>query len=63
MVRTIKIGFYEPFTGIWVEGKNEYWFKDKAELENTCSRWKMALREKYNSTKATVEVCDWDWGE
>ena len=49
MIQTIKIGFNEPFTGIWVEGKREFYFKDKEDLDETMKRWEFTLSRLYGA--------------
>lgn len=53
MVATFKIGFYDPCTGIWVEGKKEFQVDGWCDMMNTEIRWKKALVAKYGET---VEV-------
>ena len=43
MIRTVKLGFNEPYTGIWVEGKNEFHFHNEEDLKETVERWERAL--------------------
>ena len=59
MIRTIQISFHDPFTGIWVKGKQEYHFTDEDDLTETCARWEKALKDLFRSPAAKVEVCDW----
>ena len=47
MVATFKIGFYDPYTGIWVEGEKEFWVDGWCDMMNTKTRWKKALAAKY----------------
>ena len=54
-IHTIQIEYQEPFTGIWVRGRNEYMFRNEAEITSTLQRWRNALVERYGHT---VEVCD-----
>lgn len=53
MVAIFKIGFYDSYTGIWVEGEKELWVHGWNDMMNTKNRWKRALAEKYGET---VEV-------
>lgn len=47
MVATFKIGFYDSYTGIWVEGEKELWVDGWCDMMNTKIRWKKALTAKY----------------
>lgn len=47
MVATFKIGFYDPYTGIWVEGEKEFFVDGWCDMMNTKIRWKKALAAKY----------------
>lgn len=53
MVTTFKIGFYEPYTGIWVEGEKEFFVDGWYDMMNAKIRWKKALAAKYGEN---VEV-------
>lgn len=58
MIQTIKFGFNEPFTGIWVEGKNEFYFKDKEDLKKTMTDWERYLSRLYGGNIKLV-VSSW----
>jgi hypothetical protein len=47
MVAIFKIGFYDPYTGIWVEGEKELWVEGWNDMMNTQTRWKKALAADY----------------
>lgn len=47
MVATFKIGFYDPYTGIWVEGEKEFFVDGWHDMMNTQIRWKKALAARY----------------
>ena len=53
MIRTIEIEFYEPYTGIWVKGRNEYFFRDENDLARTVARWQEVLQEKFGDKAET----------
>lgn len=53
MTAIFKIGFYDPCTGIWVEGEKEIWVSGWNDMMNTKIRWKKFLTAKYNGN---VEV-------
>ena len=44
---TIEIEYQEPYTGVWVRGRNEYFFRNEKELKETLDRWRKVLTEKY----------------
>ena len=48
MIATFKIGFYEPFTGIWVKGEKEFCVDGWHDMMNTKIRWKKTLAAKYD---------------
>ena len=58
MIKTIEITFYEPWTGIWVRGRNEYRFKDEKDLHDTCDRWAKAIKEIHHSAEVEVKPID-----
>jgi hypothetical protein len=47
MTAIFKIGFYDSYTGIWVEGEKEIFVDGWHDMMNTQIRWKKALAEKY----------------
>lgn len=47
MIATFKIGFYDSYTGIWVEGEKEIFVDGWCDMMNTKNRWKKALAAKY----------------
>ena len=56
MIRTVKLGFNEPYTGIWVEGKNEFHFHNEEDLKETMERWERALSRLYGANIRLVVV-------
>ncbi len=60
MVRTVKLGFNEPFTGIWVEGKDEFHFKNEQELKKVLLEWERYLSRLYG---ANIELVVITWSE
>ena len=56
MVRTVKFSFNEPFTGIWVEGKNEFYFKNEQELKKVLSEWERYLNRLYGANFELVMI-------
>lgn len=47
-VKTVEIGFYEPYTGIWVKGGKQMAFIDERDETLTIDRWRKVLNSKYN---------------
>lgn len=58
MIKTIKFGFHEPFTGFWVEGKNELHFRDEEDLRKTLTDWERTLSRLYGADIELI-ICDW----
>ena len=56
MIHTISIEYQEPFTGIFVNGRNEYIFRNEKEIEDTLFRWRKALTERYGDTVRVVDL-------
>ena len=56
MIRTVKLGFNEPFTGIWVEGKNEFHFKNEQELKKVLLEWERYLSRLYGANIELVVI-------
>lgn len=56
LIHTIEIEYEEPFTGIWVKGRNEYTFCDEKDLAETLDRWRSALNRLYKDTASIIDV-------
>ena len=56
MIRTVRLGFNEPFTGIWVEGKNEFYFKNEQELKKVLLEWERYLSRLYGANIELVVI-------
>lgn len=56
LIHTIEIKFHEPFTGICVRGRNEYFFRSEEEIDETLLRWRAALRARYGETAEVVDI-------
>ena len=48
-VKTVDIGFYEPYTGFWVGGTKEVAFRDAADEEKTLNRWRKVFQLEYGA--------------
>lgn len=48
-VKTIEIGFYEPYTGVWVKGAKEIAFVNAHDEMETIKRWRKALNSRYDN--------------
>lgn len=56
MIRTVKFGFNEPFTGFWVEGKNELYFKDEQDMTKALQKWEYYLSRLYGANIKLVVI-------
>ena len=56
MINTIEIAFYEPYTGIWSVGRNEYYFRNEKELADTLNRWRTELTAKYGVGAIVTDI-------
>jgi hypothetical protein len=52
---TIKIGFYEPFTGTWVEGERTVFIRKEADKIDILDRYEAALKELYGEAAYVEE--------
>ena len=50
MIATFKIGFYDSYFDIWVEGEKEIRVDGWSDMMNTKIRWKKALTAKYGES-------------
>jgi len=56
LIHTIEIEYQEPFTGVWVKGRNEYFFRNEKDLAETIDRWTQALNDRYNDTATVIDL-------
>lgn len=54
---TIKIGFYEPFSGAWVEGEKTLFTRRAADKIDILDRYEATLKELYGES-ACVEFVE-----
>ena len=56
LIHTIEIEYQEPFTGVWVKGRNEYFFRNEKDLAETIDRWTQALNDLYDNTATVIDI-------
>ena len=58
MLRTVYIKYREPLTQIWVEGKEEMYFRNEEEMQRDLDDWELYFSRLYGAD-FEMTVCDW----
>ena len=57
MLRTIYIKFREPLSQIWVEGKEEAYFRNEADMRDCLDHWETYFSRLYGAD-FELKICD-----
>lgn len=56
MTLTLHFGFYEPWSGVWVNGERDFWVDSEKDAQNIQDRYTAYFKDTYSDNAEVIRL-------